>query len=386
MIITLYIANIIYKFGGTESYTANLIEALQKIDPYFRISVITEHHAGTKKLSSFQFAHMLNDVYGVDVNADYIRIEYVKSKEKRGRFDSFVFQRKLNFLTKQSDIFFYCSKGLMTGKAKHNVAVIHFPMERKTSFPTYKKIPFLKPLAVHTDKKFAASYDFFLPNSEFTSYWFKEKWSVDDKKIRILYPPVTMISGKKKKEKNKILICSRIEQSKKIEELIAAYLSSEYLKEHCVLTVAGSAKKESAEYVESLKKIDSGIRFILDPLRTEIEDLYAESFIFWHAKGFGESDPYKMEHFGITTVEAMSAGCIPVVINKGGQPEIVSAQCGFKWDTLQELVKYTESIYKNPDMADSFVRNSIKQSKRFSKETFMAELKNLLNEQGTLCV
>ena len=37
--ICLYIANFIYKFGGTESYTANLIEALQNINSQFKITV-----------------------------------------------------------------------------------------------------------------------------------------------------------------------------------------------------------------------------------------------------------------------------------------------------------------------------------------------------------
>ena len=59
--------------------------------------------------------------------------------------------------------------------------------------------------------------------------------------------------------------------------------------------------------------------------RSRLRQLYAQARIFWHAAGYGECDerPELSEHFGMATVEAMSAGCIPVVINKGGQPEIV---------------------------------------------------------------
>jgi len=32
-----------------------------------------------------------------------------------------------------------------------------------------------------------------------------------------------------------------------------------------------------------------------------------------------------LEHFGITTVEAMAAGCVPLVYDSGGQAEIVSS-------------------------------------------------------------
>ena len=70
----------------------------------------------------------------------------------------------------------------------------------------------------------------------------------------------------------------------------------------------------------------------------ELSELYSTSAIYWHASGFGEDDqrePEKYEHFGITTVEAMAAGCVPVVIAKGGQPEIVqhgeNGFCGIPW-------------------------------------------------------
>ena len=66
--------------------------------------------------------------------------------------------------------------------------------------------------------------------------------------------------------------------------------------------------------------------------------------VFWHAAGYGESEqrPEMFEHFGIVTVEAMAAGCVPVVINKGGQSEIVRhGVSGFLWDTFDELKEYT---------------------------------------------
>ena len=41
----------------------------------------------------------------------------------------------------------------------------------------------------------------------------------------------------------------------------------------------------------------------------------------------------------------MAAGCVPVVINKGGQPEIVEhGVSGFVWETLDELRDYTTRL------------------------------------------
>ncbi len=57
--------------------------------------------------------------------------------------------------------------------------------------------------------------------------------------------------------------------------------------------------------------------FHVDAPGAELADLYARASIFWHAAGLGEDaedDPNRMEHFGISIVEAMSAGAVPVVL------------------------------------------------------------------------
>lgn len=387
MKIALYIANVIYKFGGTESYTANLMEALQRVFPSGVLSVITEHWPETEKLDSGQLVLRLNEAYGTKLVASGVRVEYIRSKSQRGRVDTVLFQRKLHSITRKFDLFFYCSRGLLTGRARKNIAIIHFPMDKKITFPTYQKIPLLKPLAVRTDKEFVNGYDWFFPNSQFTAHWLKEKWDVPEEKVQVLYPPVTLIStpeGLESKEKNSILVCSRIEKSKKIEDLIHAFSTSGYLNKNCTLTVAGSIKNESPEYIAQLKALNPKVNFVFDPSRREIEDLYRKSSIFWHAKGFGETDPYQMEHFGITTVEAMSAGCIPVVINKGGQVEIVTEGCGFKWDTLEEMVSFTEQICGGSFDEEKITREAQNRSKDFSKEAFTNQLRDFFASKNLL--
>ena len=45
-----------------------------------------------------------------------------------------------------------------------------------------------------------------------------------------------------------------------------------------------------------------------------------------HAAGFGvdaDEFPERLEHFGITPIEAASFGCIPVVYGQGGPREVV---------------------------------------------------------------
>lgn len=383
MNIAVYIKDIIYKFGGTESYTANLIESLQKILNNPNITILTEYYKKTVPLTEQKLINTLNDACGVEITEKNVKIKYIQSKENKNRLDSFKFQLSINKFTKNYDLFFYCSKGLLTGNAKKNIAIIHFPMDKKESFPTYKKYPFLKFIAQKTDLNYINKYDYFIPNSNFTKYWLQQKWNIKDNKIQVLYPPVTKIKKTEEKQKDKILICSRIEKSKKIDKLIYAYTKSNFLSKNTKLIITGSTKNESPEYVKYLQNINPSVEFIFNPSREKIEDLYASSFIFWHAKGYEELDPYQMEHFGITTVEAMSAKCIPIVINKGGQTEIVTDECGFRWNNLDELIKYTEEIYSGKLDISSMQKNCVERSNLYSKENYQKKLLTFIQQNIT---
>ena len=145
--------------------------------------------------------------------------------------------------------------------------------------------------------------------------------------------------------------------------------------------LAGGAGEGDKEYIESLKKMAQGYEVYFYPNLSfeDLKILFGESQIYWHATGFGEDDPKKFEHFGITVVEAMAAGCIPVVINKGGLKEIVDQGInGYLWDTIDQLKEFTLSITEQKSL-EKFTKNSIQKSKDFSKEKFVEKIRKLVN-------
>ena len=114
----------------------------------------------------------------------------------------------------------------------------------------------------------------------------------------------------------------------------------------------------------------------------DLQELYARAAIYWHASGYGQDErknPVKFEHFGITTVEAMAAGCVPVVINRGGQPELVTAGVnGALWETLDELAERTAEIIADDVTRERLAARAVVSAERFSEERFRDRLLELV--------
>jgi glycosyltransferase involved in cell wall biosynthesis len=113
--------------------------------------------------------------------------------------------------------------------------------------------------------------------------------------------------------------------------------------------IAGAAAGDNntRSFLRQLERENAGypVVFHVNADHGTLRQLYQRASIFWHAAGFGcdeIAEPERAEHFGMTTVEAMSAGCIPVVVNKGGQREIVTHGVdGFLWERPDELRRWT---------------------------------------------
>lgn len=152
------------------------------------------------------------------------------------------------------------------------------------------------------------------------------------------------------------------------------------------LVLAGtvSQSRTSQSYFDEVRKAAHGLPVQLAPnlAREALLALYERSRIFWHATGYGHDEhrqPEKVEHFGISTVEAMARGCLPVVIGKGGQKEIVQAnENGYLWQTLPELVSLTAHAIAQGPATSRLLQAARTRAQTFGHTRFAQKARELM--------
>lgn len=213
-------------------------------------------------------------------------------------------------------------------------------------------------------------------------------------KSQVLYPPVDL---KKSGKKQKIILSvgrftdrkdskNNNTHNKRQDVMIEAFKSlHDQGYKDWKLILAGN-DYDGQKLVPRLQKLAKNypIEIQTNISFTQLNKLYASSSIYWHAAGFGIHEskyPERVEHFGISTVEAMSAGCVPVVIRRGGQREIVKHnRSGYLFNTKQQLVSYTQSLIDDKNLYNDFATKAIESSQQFGLDRFYQQVGELCTD------
>jgi glycosyltransferase involved in cell wall biosynthesis len=230
-----------------------------------------------------------------------------------------------------------------------------------------------------------ASYSVVTANSEYTAKWILRKWGY---RPEVVYSACPLMGPGHEKEKIILNVGRFFEDApeahhKRQDILVEAFgklverCESDW-QLHLIGRIGDTPQDRSyLERVKSLSerypvKILNNIDF--NQLRLE----YRQAAIYWHATGFGSdenSQPSKQEHFGMSIVEAMSAGAVPFAFDAGGPRETIRPGInGHLWRDVDELVDRTRHLISNPARMNSMSATAIADSQRFAAEGFLARM------------
>ncbi|MEI8067709.1 MAG: glycosyltransferase family 4 protein [Candidatus Shapirobacteria bacterium] len=290
------------------------------------------------------------------------------------------FVKKLKTSNKY-DVFFYLGDGsIPVLLGKQNLLHIQVPFSGEKSF--------LNKL-INNSKLLLFSK--IICNSEFTAKFYSD---FNSSKLKVLYPPVDVEKFKSSKNKDNIILSvgrfDNVLNAKKQDVLIDAFrelVETEKVNDWKLILAGGSLiDPDENSYLKYLKEKTEGlpVKFIINPNFDDLKEIYSKSKIYWHAAGFEVNElkhPENTEHFGMTVVEAMASGLVPVVVAKGGIPEIISNGAdGYLWKDIDELVSKTKKLINSPKDLEEMSQKALIKCHEFSKDNFEEKLLCLINK------
>jgi glycosyltransferase involved in cell wall biosynthesis len=346
--------------GGAQKYGLTLTSALKDL---FDVTIIA-----SKDIRLEDFARW----YGLDLSGCALKIIKVPFYEDKGAsfldpaFVSTKVENPFHLVSRESgkyDIFVNNSMNEMVFPLSNvSVLVCHFPERRPRSY-------------FYSDR-----YTYVVYNSRYTAEWIEKMWRLVPHQH--IYPPVDVEDGEASPSKKKLILSvARFEPegTKRQREMVEAFLTLDRLHPEIIngwrfILVGGSEPKN--RYLDELRNL------IGDPARQNIElrvnipaaelrTLYREASIFWHLCGIVHDHPSEVEHFGMTTIEAMQSRAVPIVYDGGGLREIIDHGVdGFRVKTKGELLQHSLELIRRPELIDKMGLAAHQKAQEFSRARF----------------
>jgi glycosyltransferase involved in cell wall biosynthesis len=214
-----------------------------------------------------------------------------------------------------------------------------------------------------------------LTNSEYSRKTVLNAFNVDAK---ILYPPVDVSSFREaaldsNQREDIIIVISRIAPDKQIENAIEVAKITRSRGIGKGMIIAGNLHRYDHQYYQQLKNMiaDYDLPDYIS-LQTNISFNKLLQLMQWAKVYF---HPRIDEHFGISIVEAMASGLVPVVSNIGGHTEFVPSKYHFR--TLGHAADLIALAFEATNSERGAISNS---TTKFSNANYIKSLHHILSE------
>lgn len=296
-------------------------------------------------------------------------------------------------ITERYDLFIYSGHGTPPlCRPGGGLVYCHFPYDARPSVANEENERFrslalpnrLLRMALYRGiwRRKMRGYSVILANSRFSARHVEQHW---DRSAEVVYPPVAGRPSDRPR-RDRIVSLGRFiaTDRKNLRAQLKAF--PKFLEEAgqtWSLQMIGfcSDRREDRAFLEELRERarDLPVRFLVNVGREEVFEALAGAKLFWHTAGLGNGVQVPAryrEHFGIATVEAMRVGCVPVVPDCGGQPEIVRhGEDGFLCADLEDLVRFSIRVARDEGLRRSLSRRAVERSLRFAPENFESAIR-----------
>ena len=250
-------------------------------------------------------------------------------------------------------------------------------------------------VAAQKDLGWLDSYDVIMANAGYTAGWIERLWG---RGCELLYPPIQVQRMHPAEEREKVILTvgrffsPGLGHAKRQLEMVETFgrLHMNRSLPGWRMVVVGGCEPSQEPYLAAVKAAAAGlpVEVLANAPRATVENLLSTSSIFWSATGLGEDEaktPWAAEHFGMTTVEAMAGGCVPVVINRAGQREIVREEIdGLRWNTADELMAATIRVAGDAELLERFAVSSIERANDYDEDAFRARWREIVARHNLL--
>jgi len=349
--------------GGGEHVCLHVVKAL--VEGGHQVTLVSEPVEPVELEESLGLS-MLTNVKQVPYDIFQLRIKKFSVYQRvlhhnlvKNKLKNKMPQADLEILTQ--DVAFLCNVG------KKKVAYVHYPeyfvhLEgagwRSRWFWKAYYAPVLWYWRRQIDK-----IDLFLCNSEYTKKAIEERWGKD---AEVVYPPVDVKKIEPAPKEEFVVTVGRFVEEKNYQMV----LEVAKLVPNVKFVIIG--RKQNEEYYERIRHLKpDNVILLTDLSQAELFSMLAKAKVYLHTM-IGE-------HFGISIVESMAAGCVPVVHNSGGARMIVR-NVGYTYNNVEECCKYIFQALSQDVDASKIVEST----KKFGSENFRRQIKEKLREKGFL--
>ena len=248
--------------------------------------------------------------------------------------------------------------------AKRNLAFIFFPNRRNNPPPGYELFAVSKYSAEHIEAA----------------------WS---RLAEVLYLPVNRF--KRLAKKRSIVNIARFANPNEFADkaqipMIETFEALQKSGMHdWTLTFVGGLDPGEGVYLDHLMRRSSGlsVEFLVNAPQELLEKVVGEASIYWHMTGAGlKHVPGAQEHYGLTVLEAQTAGAVPIVHGTGGMLETITPWYdGILVSDPQGLYDMTKGLADDLSKWAMMSQRAQESSKAWLGNNFVKSLEEIYGEQ-----